>query len=428
MLEFIVWGAGRRGRRLKHMLGNTIRAFIDRNSQSFSTFEGVPVISFADYRVKYYGCPIIVSPLFNESILETLADYSDIPIINMAEEPSEVSLGIQIPFDKIDFKIFDKGKTLYIYGINIFSILLYDYLQKNGWREINFIPGNAGIKKSYAKTIGVNLAEKIYPDSVILCTEKNIKDASSRFPFNRIEDFWNLALKVKDYHYPELKKFHNIHNGKRLFIVATGPSLKITDLDYLYEKHELSMSVNMIYRCFDRTKWRPNYYVFEDMYGLKEYESDVRGLNLSDVFLSDVGISGWSSKLLEKNMHIYHLVIDRMNGWPRLSPDISSYISGGGTVLYSCLQIAFYMGFKEIYLLGADCEYHGYAQNEGNHFCDGYCKLGDKQPRNPFPLKEVLIGYQAARHYAEERGIKIYNATRGGCLEVFERVDFDRLF
>lgn len=36
--------------------------------------------------------------------------------------------------------------------------------------------------------------------------------------------------------------------------------------------------------------------------------------------------------------------------------------------------------------------------------------------------------YQAARRYAETHGIKIYNATRGGELEVFERVDFDSLF
>ena len=41
---------------------------------------------------------------------------------------------------------------------------------------------------------------------------------------------------------------------------------------------------------------------------------------------------------------------------------------------------------------------------------------------------EQLKAYQKAKQYAETHGIKIYNATRGGKLEVFERVDFDSLF
>lgn len=75
---------------------------------------------------------------------------------------------------------------------------------------------------------------------------------------------------MKKYHHPELRKYFNIHNeeGRRLFIVATGPSLRLEDLDFLHERHELCMSVNMVNRCFDRTNWRPNYYVFEDMHGL----------------------------------------------------------------------------------------------------------------------------------------------------------------
>ena len=42
--------------------------------------------------------------------------------------------------------------------------------------------------------------------------------------------------------------------------------------------------------------------------------------------------------------------------------------------------------------------------------------------------KQNLLAYQSAKKYADAHGIKIYNATRGGNLEVFERVDFDSLF
>ena len=56
--------------------------------------------------------------------------------------------------------------------------------------------------------------------------------------------------------------------------------------------------------------------------------------------------------------------------------------------------------------------------------------MGEADKRLPVPTynPKTEMAYQAAEKYAEEHGIKIYNATRGGRLEVFERVDFDSLF
>lgn len=45
-----------------------------------------------------------------------------------------------------------------------------------------------------------------------------------------------------------------------------------------------------------------------------------------------------------------------------------------------------------------------------------------------FPLDFATMTFEKAREYADGHGIKIYNATRGGKLEVFERVNFDKLF
>ena len=45
-----------------------------------------------------------------------------------------------------------------------------------------------------------------------------------------------------------------------------------------------------------------------------------------------------------------------------------------------------------------------------------------------FPLDLATEAFIEARHYADEHGIKILNATRGGKLEVFEKVNFDSLF
>jgi len=43
----------------------------------------------------------------------------------------------------------------------------------------------------------------------------------------------------------------------------------------------------------------------------------------------------------------------------RFSFDCAEEVFDGSTIAYSVLQLATYMGFKEIYLLGADCDYSG---------------------------------------------------------------------
>ena len=88
------------------------------------------------------------------------------------------------------------------------------------------------------------------------------------------------------------------------------------------------------------------------------------------------------------------------------------------TVTISLIQIAVYMGFKEIYLLSCDCDYSGPKQHFTYYGMKSDSKAGDI----------MILAYQAAKDYADSHGIKIYNATRGGKLEVFEREDFDSLF
>jgi hypothetical protein len=121
-------------------------------------------------------------------------------------------------------------------------------------------------------------------------------------------------------------------------------------------------------------------------------------------------------------------------GLPLFSEDASNALGEGYTVTYNAIQIAVYMGFKEIYLLGVD---HSYAVNlkadntvekketksYSDILSDGIDKV-DNLPR----IDYSTLAYTAAEKYAREHDIKIYNATRGGALEIFPRVDFDSLF
>ena len=57
----------------------------------------------------------------------------------------------------------------------------------------------------------------------------------------------------------QIECYKDIHHGKRCFIIATGPSLTVQDLDTLYAHNEKCISMNRIYNIFGETKWRPDY-------------------------------------------------------------------------------------------------------------------------------------------------------------------------
>ena len=90
------------------------------------------------------------------------------------------------------------------------------------------------------------------------------------------------------------------------------------------------------------------------------------------------------------------------------------------------IQIAAYIGFTEIYLIGADFSYNGDAAQKGNHVYDS--KFKDKRKTAGMTYIDCSINsMKVAKRYADSNGIKIYNATRGGKLEVFERKSFDEV-
>ena len=120
---------------------------------------------------------------------------------------------------------------------------------------------------------------------------------------------------------------------------------------------------------------------------------------------------------------------------PGFSRDITQGCYWGSTIMYNIgIQVAAYMGVKEIYLIGVDMTYTGPVLSGGNHFFEDY--ISDKSLINKINRQtdldleraRMMKAYEKAEEYSRKHGFRIYNATRGGNLEVFERVCFDSLF
>ena len=145
-----------------------------------------------------------------------------------------------------------------------------------------------------------------------------------------------------------------------------------------------------------------------------------------------------------ENVAFFHMNTDfyRASGpnyrTPRFSLDAAQRLYCGQSVTYINLQLAFYMGFTEVYLIGMDFSYTIPAsaiidglsitstEDDPNHFHPDYFGTGKKW-HDP-QLDQVRKCYEHAKKVFEEQGRCIYNASKGGKLEVFPRVEYDRLF
>lgn len=231
--------------------------------------------------------------------------------------------------------------------------------------------------------------------------------------------------------YSRIKTLKDIHKGQKMFIVATGPSLTAEDLNAL--KGHLSMGVNSIPLSYDHTDWRPDYYVAIDMAVVNYLRLDCNKGKSFDLWHnidpSHIIVSHYfkGAHPLPDEVILMRTMRSRLRkdgtGEIKFSGDCYLRVCDSYTVTYSALQLAVYMGCSEIYLLGVDCNY------TGNPDKDHAFKFDTPDETNRKNIQEgtggMIAAYTAAKKYADEHGIKIFNATRGGKLEVFPRISLE---
>lgn len=247
--------------------------------------------------------------------------------------------------------------------------------------------------------------------------------AKSKYEMNRFRNGNKLRK-----NYSELKSLHNIHEGKRCFIVGNGPSLRTEDLSKL--KGEICFSSHRIYHIYPETDWRPTYYCAQDRALICSSANEIGDRIRAEKKLIGI-VPGCEYKKIKGACYLPLIFEEFYPNLPNFSENIAEGIYEGYTVTYMCIQVAAYMGFKEIYLLGVDHNYSVTCTPDGkiekNDGVQDHFSKNDHIENIP-QIHKSSLAYEAAKKYADGHGIRIYNATRGGRLEVFERVDFDSLF
>jgi len=232
----------------------------------------------------------------------------------------------------------------------------------------------------------------------------------------------------------KMRKYKGLHLGEKCFVIGNGPSLSAEDLDILYEHNVVTFATNRVFNIFDRTAWRPTYYASEDIIILRDIQSIISDMNVKARFIP-VNLK-WYEDVDIKNADYFYM--DYNNDYRKtfgISTDIPHGIRCRGTVTMTCLQLAIYMGFSEIYLLGIDHNFAKMINMDGklvidnsikNHFSEKY-DAGVKD--QGYDIGNTTKAYLDVENFSREtNSFRVFNATRGGKLEVYERVNFDDLF
>lgn len=223
----------------------------------------------------------------------------------------------------------------------------------------------------------------------------------------------------------KLAALKDSRKGERCFIMGNGPSLKQTDLTKL--KNENTFGLNRIYLAFPEMGFETTYYLCVNDLVVEQTGEDIKKLTMPRF------VTTRALKWLEPDDNLYFLYATYTG--PTFAKDIRKRMWEGATVTYMALQTAFYLGFEQVILIGVD---HYFATkgkpnetvvSEGddpNHFNAGYFGKGFRWQLPDLDTSERA--YIMAREAYKAAGREVLDATIGGKLTVFPKVDYNSLF
>ena len=230
----------------------------------------------------------------------------------------------------------------------------------------------------------------------------------------------------------------------RAFVVGNGPSLTPEQLDKLIP--EVSFAVNRIHLIYDKTKWRPDHWMFFDysnstvpvyvddikLHGQQGYQCNIRS-DILDRFIAKLvkeqmeSDGEWSLNEQMQNIKVWpqcpHIDTSRETTYEWHFPTICKL---GGSVA-TAIQLAVMEGFNPIYLIGCDGNLKG---NAYNHFTKDYVHIDAMTVEMAKWANETHdLSHSIAERECKERGVEIFNATVGGsATRGMNLCDFDDLF
>jgi FkbM family methyltransferase len=219
--------------------------------------------------------------------------------------------------------------------------------------------------------------------------------------------------------------FAKKHEGERCVIVGNGPSLNQMDLSFL--KKEITFGLNKMYLGFEKKDFLPTYYVAVNQLIIEQSANEICKIP-SIKFISNKGIPYITP---QKEL----LFVNTDQPTQDFSSNPTQGLNEGSTATYVALQLAYYMGFKTVILIGLDNYFVAEDAlhqevlsqgNEPNHFHPNYLGKGTKWQLPNIETVERLYKTALAKFWLDSR--TIIDATVDGRCPVFMKKSYKELF
>ena len=157
----------------------------------------------------------------------------------------------------------------------------------------------------------------------------------------------------------KLKSFQNAYNGKTCVIIGNGPSLNSVDFTLLEKTY--TFGVNGIFYKTDQTGFVPSFYTVEDGAVMRDNLERIRSYKpkiasfFPSIYRKYLGESQ-NRNFFRMDRRFYE---NRSYNFevPQFSKDISAKVYCNQSVTFVNFQLAYFMGFKKILLVGMDHNY-----------------------------------------------------------------------
>ena len=227
----------------------------------------------------------------------------------------------------------------------------------------------------------------------------------------------------------KLRALRDIHRGCRAFVIGNGPSLVAADLEKI--AGEISFASNKIYLIYEQTSWRPSYFTVSDEVVARDHAEALLAQPQPKLF----GHSTFQH-FRERDDVVFcnpPRSKSRAKNW-----DLVDGVSTGHSVVYWDLELAFWMGIREIYALGMDFSFDVrskgtgessmgneviVAQDERNHFHPEYRKPGERWTMPKLDRQREEFAFAREKYVAA--GGSIVNLSRRTQLDAWPRASLE---
>lgn len=209
--------------------------------------------------------------------------------------------------------------------------------------------------------------------------------------------------------------------GKRCFVAGTSPSVNLLDLNKL--NNEFVFTVNRGYMLKEKGLMHSTFHVISDTNTFKDEGS--KWEEMADFSKQLFCYAGMKAPPVNMDTIYFDYIQYQLNKAMSFQDDLTKPLIAYQSVIHFAIQIAYYLGFREIYMFGVDLDF---AKNTGHAYQETSGEKEREKTASVVNAEHMLYGIGKCGEWLSQHGVTLKNASPCGIVDCIERVKYEELF